>query len=72
MKLCKDCRWADCQGESPVTQYWECRHSSSPRPPLIDYVTGISKEPRLRAYYVMRDDRDLCGPEGRYWEAKEE
>jgi hypothetical protein len=47
---------------------WICRHPSSLRPPLVDYVLGLPKEPRPRDCRTMRDDPDLCGPEGRYWE----
>jgi hypothetical protein len=74
MKLCKDCRWVECEGGPPTPKSlwnWICRHPTSPRPAPVDYVTGLSKEPRARVCFAMRDDPALCGPEGRYWEARD-
>jgi hypothetical protein len=74
MKLSRDCRWALDRGAT-LTQHrlddWICRHPSAPRMPPIDYVTGQPQDPRIIYCMDMRQDRSQCGPEGRYWEAKE-
>lgn len=72
MKLCKDCKWALNRGAelgTPRPYDWSCRHPAALQPPLADYVTGTPQQPHPRDCLGMRDDPDLCGPEGRYWEA---
>jgi hypothetical protein len=73
MNLCRDCRWA--KGlEGLVTEQpydYVCQHSTSVRMSLPDYVLGRPQEPRQLQCRIARDDPARCGPEGRYWEAKD-
>jgi hypothetical protein len=51
---------------------WDCTHPSSARPGQMDYVHGVAHRNRwLRCLYARDDLRpDHCGPDGRYWEVK--
>jgi hypothetical protein len=75
MNLCRDCRWAEDRGATLLTHHaydWICRHPASQRMPPPDYVTGAPQDPRTTDCVGMRQDwAGACGPQGRYWEAKE-
>ena len=77
IKLCVDCRWArifDPQ-MSPERQYWQCYHPTAEIPAVTNLVTGkITPATRtgceiVRALNRGPDDRQWCGPDGKFWEA---
>jgi hypothetical protein len=77
MKLCKDCRWSlnrypGSDGILLTQGYgWLCRHPSSAAPLEPNYVTGreVGEPQYLACPQARRVHSDLCGPEGRFWEA---
>jgi hypothetical protein len=69
VKLCKDCGWAEDKSLGSI-QWWVCHHTTSSRPPLVDYIRGKPQAPRLRDCTTMRDDPNLCRPDGRLWETR--
>lgn len=73
MKLCRDCRWAKgltgLMTEQPYD--YRCLHSTSVRISPPDYVLGQPQQAEQMHCYEARAHARLCGPEGRYWEAKE-
>lgn len=63
-KLCKDCKWMD-QVDAVC-----CRLA-----PSFSLVWGRREDPILTSCYTERTTgplANLCGPEGRYWEAKDQ
>ena len=73
MKLCINCRWAvNRHPELPESVWdWRCTHTIAIRRPEPNYVTGKPFKPFLTSCDQTRLDPKLCGPEGRYWTAKE-
>ena len=67
MKLCKDCRW--CKLDHAVPRYSMCQHPEVQYPGMQDYVTGQTVKPIKQLCNSARDDENLCGRDGRYWEA---
>ena len=80
IKLCKDCRWAVNsfpQATAVPDWDWCCNHPSSAWTPPENFVTGAAEPPRQSSCQFAREKSnglthdDLCGPSGRYWEAKD-
>jgi hypothetical protein len=75
MKLCKDCRFAALvEDEDDRKLYWRCEHRSSRFGLGPDYVTGKPTTPQqISCKWARMSDwgEGRCGPEGRYWEARE-
>jgi hypothetical protein len=88
MKLCKDCRFAvnrfpDSHAATiSMRAYdWECQHPSSALPASPpNLVTGEIRparqlpcpEARSEEASVRSKKANYCGPDGRFWEAKDE
>jgi hypothetical protein len=79
-KLCKDCRWAvntqpDYRPTIPgLAEYaWRCQHPSATRPPRPpSRVTGyVELAEQWSCPEARSDHHEACGPEGRFWEARE-
>ena len=85
--LCKTCRWCRPAWALlifpplwplPIVwrQFWEsakCLHPTSlEQPRYRNYVSGRQEKPR-RMYCdgARRRDRDRCGPQARFWEARD-
>jgi hypothetical protein len=64
VKLCKDCRFFNPKGVkfNHIHDFSRCEHLSS----LTSVVDGSSME----TCNSSRRQKDLCGPEGKWWEAK--
>ena len=83
--LCKTCRWCrPVWGSLLLPVFWlfpifwhgfweqaKCRHPTSVYRPPTDYVTGRQEKPRRMYCNVARGhDRQRCGPQARFWEAR--
>jgi hypothetical protein len=83
--LCKTCRWCRPAWELSVLPvfwpfpafwhaFWEqarCRHPTSLYRLRADYVTGRREKPRRMSCNDARGrDRERCGPQARFWEAR--
>lgn len=79
IKLCTDCRHAEREWDTNGIPRWWCMHEAARVEPEPDYVTGAPQTPyQLRCREMRHNDVVLrglpsggCGPDGRYWEAKE-
>ena len=75
-KLCKDCRWIRLpqrDGDGPVSVFRvTCLHPTSAWQPSPDMVFGNPRPLEPLPCHEVRQTHELCGPEGKYWEAKEE
>jgi uncharacterized protein YuzE len=75
MRLCKDCRWAKGLERPMMTDEpydYTCQHSTSVRISEPDYVLGQPQQAQQMRCYEARAHSRLCGPEGRYWEPRDE
>jgi hypothetical protein len=83
--LCKSCRWCRPAWGSlllpvfwPFPMFWrafweraKCQHPTSLYQPPADYVTGRRETPwRMSCNTARRNDRERCGPQARFWEAR--
>ena len=83
--LCKTCRWCRRAWWNLLLPmfwlfpmfwhgFWEqarCRHPTSLYRLPADYVTGRREKPRRMACNSARGhDRDRCGPQAHFWEAR--
>ena len=70
-KLCIDCRWAVHRHPNLTNFLGLSLHAlNSDGRPLPDYMTGQPAKTYHKSCDQTRLDTQLCGPEGRYWEAK--
>jgi hypothetical protein len=66
-RLCRDCRYADFGPPEPV-----CLHGSSIIERRVDLATDRMMTPYLMTCHGARQPvRGHCGPDGRFWEARE-
>ncbi len=74
IRLCRDCRWMGRPGNvAIVLRIQQCQHPSSRVAERLDLVSGLTIEGYQMYCGTARGSRsrELCGPEGRYWETKE-
>jgi len=71
--LCKDCRWIKLPApgdDVPVSVYTVlCLHPTSVWQPNPDRVFGDPRPAEQLPCHEARQSNELCGPEGKYWEA---
>ena len=83
--LCKACRWCrPAWGNLLLPMFWpfpmfwhafweqaRCHHPNSLYRPPADYVTGRREKPRRMLCNSARGyERERCGPQARFWEAR--
>jgi hypothetical protein len=74
MKLCKDCRWAvNPMAVMREPQYydWRCTHPTSTITVPANPVTGETVPSSQLGCWMARTWSSHCGPDGRYWEARQ-
>jgi hypothetical protein len=67
MKACVNCKWIDIESDPP-----KCGHESSRFERAPDYVYGKSAETvQLDCMTARAGYSGRCGPEAKFWEARE-
>lgn len=78
MKFCKDCKHVERQGDGTPAQYPRCLNPvfCAEEEEDLNYrvfggVKMRAKEPSYCSTHRALSGDDLCGPQGRHWEANE-
>ncbi len=72
MKLCKDCKWI----KLPMADWWSFNRCQNPQlhpnPITGEILNSFCDRLREQNSWWNWKEKDYCGPEGKWWEAKED
>ena len=71
MKTCKSCKWSTDNRCPEDGKMYQCQ--SPQNPSEVDIITGETRHPyTMCEVHRSGEQSHLCGPSGKWWEAKEE